>query len=286
MTFHEAIQLFIRFLETIDRSPSTIQSYKNDLNYFMKYLIYKHNVPPYLEEITTEDIEDYLYYLKDEFDYKASSRKRKLASLKSFFKFCSKKQYCTNVAADLNPIKQKHVERTYLSENEVNQIVDAIEHPIIKAVIQTLYFTGLRISEALNLTLDDVNFDKNFIHVVNGKGGKDRIIPLNQKLKILLQDYQDNVRPDVQTNLFFCTKSSEGLNRNYVNKVLRATLRKINWDRKITAHTFRHSFASNLIKKEVSIVKIQKLLGHTSLETTAVYTHTNLNDLEEAVNHL
>lgn len=287
MKFSAAIDLFIKYQITIERSPSTIQGYNNDLQYFRKYLINKYNIPPYLDDITNQDVEDYLYYLKNELGYTASSRKRKLASLRSFYKYCYQKKYCSqNITVDIQPIKQKQVERAYLTEHEVNTIVVAIEHPLIKLVIQSLYYTGMRISECLGLTLEDINFEKKYIHVINGKGGKDRIIPLNQKLADLLLDYKNNWRPDVGSDLFFCTEASGGLNRNYVNKVLQKTLKELNYDQKITAHTFRHSFASSLLKKNVDIVKIQKLLGHTSLVTTSIYTHTNLNELEEAVNHL
>jgi len=287
MKLSAAIDLFIKYQITIERSPSTIQGYNNDLQYFRRYLLNKYNLPPYLEDITNQDVEDYLFYLKNELGYTASSRKRKLASLRSFYKYCYQKRYCSlNVTVDIQPIKQKQVERAYLSEEEVNTVVAAIEHPLIKLVIQTLYFTGMRISECLGLTLENINFDKKYIHVVNGKGGKDRIIPLNQKLADLLLDYKHSWRPKVGSELFFCTEASGGLNRNYVNKVLQRTLQEINYDRKITAHTFRHSFASSLLKNNVDIVKIQKLLGHSSLVTTSIYTHTNLNELEEAVNHL
>lgn len=287
MKLSTAIDLFIKYQITIERSPSTIQGYNNDLQYFRKYLINNYNIPPYLGDITNQDVEDYLYYLKNELGYTASSRKRKLASLRSFYKYCYQKKYCSqNITIDIQPIKQKQVERAYLTEEEVNRIVVAVEHPLIKLVIQTLYYTGMRISECLGLTLDDVNFEKKYIHVVNGKGGKDRIIPLNQKLAELLVDYKNNWRPEVGSNLFFCTEASGGLNRNYVNKVLQRTLKELNYDHKVTAHTFRHSFASSLLKNNVDIVKIQKLLGHTSLVTTSIYTHTNFNELEEAVNHL
>lgn len=287
MKLSAAIDLFIKYQVTIERSPATIQGYNNDLQYFRKYLINKYNVPPYLEDITNQDVEDYLFYLKNELRYTASSRKRKLASLRSFYKYCYQKKYCSqNVTVDIQPIKQKQVERAYLSEEEVNAIIAAIEHRLIKLVVQTLYYTGMRISECLGLKMEDVNFEKKYIHVVNGKGGKDRIIPLNQKLTDLLLEYKRNWRPEVGSDLFFCTEASGGLNRNYVNKILQRTLQEINCDRKITAHTFRHSFASSLLKNNVDIVKIQKLLGHTSLVTTSIYTHTNLNELEEAVNQL
>jgi integrase/recombinase XerD len=287
MKLAEAIELFIQYQGMTDRSPSTVAGYRNDLRYFMSYLVENYNCTPYLDDVTSEDISEYLYYLKEELDYKDASRKRKLASLRSFYKYCHRKQFCSyNVAADIEPVKLKQTEKMYLSEIEVQTIVDVVEHPLIKLAIQTLYYTGLRISECINLTLADVHFEKNYIHVINGKGGKDRIIPMSQKLKKLLLDYKENWRPEVTSSSFFCTAKTGGLSRMYVNKVLCKALDKLGWSQEITAHTFRHSFASNLVKNEVNIVKIQKLLGHTSLVTTSVYTHTKLSELEEAVNSL
>jgi integrase/recombinase XerD len=181
---------------------------------------------------------------------------------------------------------RKQVERTYLTEEEVVILTEELDHPLIQLVVKTLYYTGLRISECIHLTLDDVNFERNWIRVIEGKGGKDRTIPMNLKLKELLADYKENWRAEVETPYFFCTFKSGKLHRNYVNLVIRQALKRLDWNRKITAHTLRHSFASNLVKKEVNIVKIQKLLGHSSLTTTSVYTHTNLVELEDAVNHL
>jgi integrase/recombinase XerD len=287
MKFIEAVEMFEKYQVTLERSENTIHSYHNDLYHFMNYLLEQFNCAPYLEDITSQDIEDYLYYLKEEKGYKASSRKRKLASLKSFYNFCHKKQLCTfNAAAEVDRIKSEQKERTYLTEEEIQQIVDAVNHRLIRLVLQTLYYTGLRISECVHLTLSDVDFDKNVIRVLEGKGRKDRIIPMNQKLKALLLDYKENWRPEKGTENFFCTSASGGLNRMYVNKIIQQTLQDLGWDKRITAHTFRHSFASNLVKKKVNIVQIQKLLGHSSLVTTSVYTHSNLEELANAVNCL
>lgn len=169
-----------------------------------------------------------------------------------------------------------------MSEEEVSQFVAAIQHRLIQLAVQTLYFTGMRISECLHLQVADVDLEGNVIYVVNGKGSKDRKIPINSKLKELLIDYKDNWR--VESEFFFATRISGTLSVTSVARVLRETTEALGWKKKVTAHILRHSFASKLVKNNVHLVKISKLLGHSSLKTTSIYVHSNLEDLQDAVN--
>lgn len=162
----------------------------------------------------------------------------------------------------------------------------AIDHDLIQLVVLVLYLTGLRISECLSLTTDTVDLDQKVIHVVAGKGNKDRLIPISDKLLPLLQHYLEHERPDTDSNLFFCTKKTGKLSDVYVNRVLADAVKKLGWKKKVTAHILRHSFASQLVKKDVNLVQIQKLLGHSSLKVTSIYTHSNLEQLSVAVNCL
>ena len=146
--------------------------------------------------------------------------------------------------------------------------------------------TGLRISECLSLTLDDVDLDKSMIRVIQGKGGKDRNVPINQTLLPLLKDYRNNWRDAYGSDLFFATKKSGSLSNSYINTVIRNTVKKLGWKKQVSCHTLRHSFASSLVKKKVGLVEIQKLLGHSSLKVTSVYTHVDMDQLNEAVNAL
>jgi integrase/recombinase XerD len=285
--FIEAIDAFLQYAFTIDRSSATIQGYRNDLLYFHRYLEEHLNGIVYLDQVTVDDIEQYLSYLREEKKYAPSSLKRKLACYCTFYKYCVRKRLAkVNIAQEVMPIRVKSVERTYLKEDEVRQLVDEIDHPLIQLVVQTLFYTGMRISECMYLTMEDVDFEQNIIRVIEGKGGKDRILPMNHKLRHLLLEYRNHWRPRVDSPYFFCTLKSGMLHRNYVNMIIQQTLKRLGWNRKITAHTMRHSFASSLVQKEVNIVKIQKLLGHSSLVTTSVYTHTNIDELSEAVNQL
>jgi integrase/recombinase XerD len=283
----EAILKFKHYQLSADKSASTIQSYANDLLHFFNFITKKYNCEPYLSDITAEDIEDYMYVLKHDLNYTSASRKRKLAVFRTFFNFCFRKKLTeTNPVVYVEPVRLEHKERLYLSEDEVHTIVDHIEHPLIKLVVQTLYYTGMRISECLNLQVKDVDFHNDVVKVIKSKGKKERHIPMNPKLKSLLIQYSENDRSDSRTDHFFCTNYTGRLSRSYVNKVIAAVVSKLSWSDEINCHSLRHAFASNLVKKDVHIVHIQKLLGHTSLTTTSVYTHVHKADLKQAINSL
>jgi integrase/recombinase XerD len=121
------------------------------------------------------------------------------------------------------------------------------------------------------------------IKVRMSKGRKDRLIPLNQTLKNMLIDYIEKERPSTKTTHLFSTYNSGRLSRVHVNKILSLAISELGWSQEISSHTFRHCFATSLLKKGANIVQIQKLLGHTSLSTTSIYTHVNLDELTEVV---
>lgn len=287
MLLHETIERYKQYLVTMDKSKETIKGYMSDLSSFQYFLEKKYNCPLYINEIETIDIEDYLYWLKEKKQLQAASRSRNLYTLKSFWKYIHNKDFCIkNVAALLEPIKLQKKERIYLSPSEVNQLIKAIDHPLIKVVCQTLYYTGMRISECLNLSLSDVSLDTQVIHIINGKGKKDRNIPISNHLLKIFENYLDTIRPDVDSNNFFATQKTGSLSPAYVNRVLNDTAKKLGWNKNISAHILRHSFASNLIKNGVNLVHVQKLLGHSNLKVTSVYTHANMDDLNKAINVL
>ena len=285
MQLNNAVELFSEYVYNLDFSPNTIQRYTKDLNAFNLYLEQKYNGQVFLEDITVSDIEMFMASLKKH--YAPISRSRYLYTLRSFYKFAYKKELVEkNLALSLEPGKLPVKERHYLTEEEIEKLVEAIDHALISLVVVFLANTGLRISECLSLTLDDVDLDAGLIRVKNGKGNKDRNVPINKKLYPLIQDYRDNWRDAYGSERFFATKKTGKLTNTYINTVLRDAVKKLGWKKKVSCHILRHSFASNLIKKKVGIVEVQKLLGHSSLKTTSVYTHVDNEQLYEAVNVL
>lgn len=286
MLLNECIQQFHHYLQITDKSSETIRSYMSNLDAFEKYVEGKYNCPLYTDEITANDIEEYLYSLKIK-KLQNSSRSRNLYTLKSFFNFAIKNKICTcSPTIQIEPIKIQRKERTYLSIEEVTKLINAIEHPLISIVIQTLFYSGLRINECLSLKLEDVDFKSDMIHVIGGKGNKNRNIPINKNLRDILWDYLNYTRPSVESNYFFALKKSGKVTPQYVNYILNETVKKLGWEKHVSAHILRHSFASNLIKNGVNIVYVQKLLGHSNLKVTSIYTHANMDELAKSVNML
>ncbi|KZE49513.1 recombinase [Brevibacillus parabrevis] len=278
---------FLQYLSSIDRSEATISGYRKDLTAFQKFLESNLNGEVYIDEIVSKDIDDYLYYLKESRRHAQASRARNLHTLRSFFNYAYKKEYIPrNIALSVETISVQQKERIALSDDEVEQLVNAIDHAMIKVVVKVLYLTGMRISECLNVTMDDIDLNKQVIRVIAGKGNKDRVIPISTRLVPTLMNYIEHERPITGSNLLFCTKKTGKLSAVYVNKGISDAVSKLGWKKKVTAHILRHSFASQLVKKDVNLVQIQKLLGHSSLKVTSIYTHTDLNQLTEAVNHL
>lgn len=287
MLLDEAIEKFKRYLVMTDKSKETVRSYGIDLSNFLQFLEEKYNCPLYLDEVQVEDIEDYLYHLKKK-NLQTASRSRNLYTLRSFWNYAFKNKLCKwNLAMAVEPIKIQRKERTYLSIEEVKLLINAIEHPLIKLVVQTLYFTGLRINECLNLTVDDIDLQGKVLHVIGGKGNKNRDIPISQQLLPLFEEYLNSFeRKEAYSEYFFATKKSGRLSAPYVNTILRDTIKKLGWKKHVTAHILRHSFASNLIKNGVNLVYVQKLLGHSNLKVTSIYTHANMEELDKSINVL
>lgn len=201
MLLNNTVEEFIKYLTITSKSNETIKAYESDLKSFCSFMESKCNCGVYMNEIEMTDIENYLFYLKNK-NLQASSRSRNLYTLRSFFNFAYKNKYCNwNTALSIEPIKFQRKERTFLSEEEVMELVSAIDHPVVSVIVTTLFYTGLRISECVHLKVKDVDFQNNIVHVIGGKGNKDRDIPINKNLYPILKSYLENVR--VKDSIFF-----------------------------------------------------------------------------------
>lgn len=287
MLYNQAVEEFLHHLEMTDKSKQTVTGYGKELKYMGDFLTVKHNCPIYMEDITLEDIESYTHYQKKR-GLASSSRRRAIYVLRSFYNYCIKKEICDkNLPTLLEPIKVKEQERHFITEEEFEDLVGAINKPVIRTVVQTMFYTGGRISEILALKLDEVDMERRMVHIIEGKGNKDRNIPINDKLYSILKNYLKNIREvDVDTDRFFANKSTGIVTGSYVNKCIKQATYDLNWEKDISSHILRHSFGTNLLEKGASLVSIQKLLGHTNLAVTSRYLHQDMKTLSDAVNLL
>lgn len=283
-TLTNGVLQFMKMLERKEMSPETIRGYQMDLKQFSKFLLGESNAPVFVNRLTEENIELYVESLCKR-KLKPASVNRKINSISSFCNFSVKKRWLAyNPAADVDRVKGKSVERTFLSISEMQQLIDAIEHPIIQAVAILMSNTGLRVSEATGLQLKDVDFEKRMIHVINGKGGVDRDIPMNEALAVKLDNYLKSIRPNISSLFFFATQKTGMVSPQYVNRILKDTCKKIDMKKSVTSHVLRHSFASQLVKTSTHVSHIQRLLGHADVRTTSIYMHAEQQDLADAVN--
>lgn len=285
--FRTCSKEFLDALIVKNSSPETISGYGKDLSMINTFLEERFNGIVMLEDIQTEDLDDYLTMLSVEKKYKPRSVNRHINTIRSFYNHAIKKGWTLrHAAAPLEQHKVPKKERTSLDEQEYSELIHAIEHPTIKVIIQFLYFTGLRITECLTMQVEDVNLNNKTIHVKNGKGNKERMVPITDKLMPILSNYLENVRPDVSSKRFFALTKTGKVSDIYVNRVLHETTQQLGWSKVVTCHILRHSFASNLVNKNVHIAHISSLLGHADLKTTSVYVHSNPTQLAEAVSVL
>jgi integrase/recombinase XerD len=285
MLLNQAIKGFTTYMQLIDRSQETIRGYAIELKDFSSFVTVKHNCPVYVEDIVLQDLEDYLLNEKER-GAASASRSRSLYILRSFYNYCCKKDLCTkNIASLLEPVKIKQKEREFITEDEFEELIAAIDQPVIRTVVQAMFYTGGRISEMIHLTLEDVDLENKMLHIIDGKGGKDRDVPINDKLHQILTHYLEHIR-DAHSNRFFALTRTGKVSASYINHCIHTAVEELGWDKDISAHVLRHSFGSNLLEKGASVVSIQKLLGHSSLRVTSRYLHQDTDKLTEAVNLL
>jgi len=248
-----------------------------------------------LSELNTAAIRGFLYNGREEKLWKAKTFRNHRQHLKSFFGWCIREGLMRKNPTDQieSPKLEKPLPRC-LTREEAKKILYHIRwikwrHEIEalrnEAIISTFIFTGLRLQELIDLEVHDVNLESGEIFVREGKGKKDRTIPINRTLNKILNEYL-NKRKQIKSGYFFVTEKSNKISRNCLRFNLEKAVEKLNLKKRVTPHIFRHSFASHLVSKKVSLVVVQKLLGHASLKATSVYLHSKQEDLEEAVNRL
>ncbi|MEK4951668.1 tyrosine-type recombinase/integrase [Bacillus sp. FSL W8-1127] len=286
MLFSEAQEAFKKHLIYREMSGETVKGYMKDLRCFNRYMTDVYNGAIYVEDITTDDIEEYMHYLLDERELAPRSRNRYLFSLRSFLNYAVKKQWVEhNVASEVDPVKVMEEKKVALTEEEIDELLATIKHKIVKFSVAFLYYTGMRVNEAHNITFEDIDNERNRL-LVNGKGKKQRYIPIAKSLKPHLENYLTNIRGPIDSPYLLATKKTGRLSAGYINYELHRATKELGWDKNVTCHALRRSFATNLLRKRVDVFKISKLLGHSSIKTTTVYLQLNENELQTDIDKL
>lgn len=289
---NDFIRNYMRYLK-LERSYSlnTLEAYRHDLQFLIEY---GEKNDKSLLEMKLEDLENFSASLHDK-KIVARSQARILSGVRSFYRFLVLDGYIKDDPTELLPSPQigQHLPE-YLSVEEVDALEGAIdlskwEGQRNKAIIETLFSCGLRVSELVNLKKSNVFEEEKFIRVL-GKGSKERLVPISDKaLKEINLWYIDrnlmNIKPGEEDYVFLNRRGAH-LTRNMILIMIKQTAQDAGIKKTISPHTLRHSFATALLKGGADLRVIQDLLGHEDIGTTEVYTHIETSDLREAIlNH-
>lgn len=271
-------------------SEETIKSYREDLRQFEEFAREEigDSAP---SEVKAELVREWIVSLMDR-GYTSTSINRKLSSLRSFYKFLLRKgEVAVNPLQKITGPKNKKPLPAFLRESDMDRLLDEVDFGEgfkgcrDHMIIEMFYATGVRLSELIGLDNKDVDFSSSLIKVT-GKRNKQRLIPFGEELKIAMTEYVDvrNEAVPVRTDAFFVRENGERLSRSIVENLVKRNLSKVVTLKKRSPHVLRHTFATTMLNHDAELGAIKELLGHESLATTEVYTHTTFEELKKVYN--
>ena len=293
------IGLFLEALATEKGySDHTLRAYSNDLEAFFSFVAESHTsaqghqkrkwaVSP--KQIDGIIIRGYLGFLHRQ--NKKTTIARKLSALRSFFKFLVKRGVISENPAELilTPKQDKTIP-TYLSVDEMFRLLDSIQTDTLlglrnRAIFETLYSSGIRVSELAGLNFSDVDFSSDIIRVL-GKGNKQRIIPIGQKALMTISAYREQLDRQVDCEVrkdgaLFLNRYNKRLTSRSIARILRKLVDAVGLLTPVSPHALRHSFATHMLDSGADLRVVQELLGHKSLSSTQKYTHVSIDRLME-----
>ena len=283
----ELIDAFLNYL-SVERglANNTLIAYHKDLDVYTDFLS-SHSVNT-LSRITKNNIIDFMLAQKDK-GIAANSIARRLAAIRMFHRFLTRERITPADPSNLidSPKLWKKIPDT-LSLNEVEAL---IAEPDVrntqgirdKAVFETLYATGMRVSEAVNLKKDNVNLDIGFLRCI-GKGNKERVIPLGKKAIATIRRYLEVSRPALlkkkECEFLFVSRLGKRISRQSLWKLIKKYAQQAGIKKSIKPHILRHSFATHLLERGADLRSVQEMLGHSDISTTQIYTHINKDRLK------
>ncbi len=279
------IKLFLEFLQNDKKlSDNTLQSYRRDILQFEKFLD-ANDIN--FSKATEENIEDYLKELQKE-GKKTSTASRSLATIRSFYQYLlrTKKVKEDPTVSIQSPKIEKRVPSVLTSE-EVELLLDQPKDVDLKgtrdkAMLEFAYATGMKVTEIIDLNIDDVNFDENTVLCSNGK--KARIIPLGTLAEKALKEYVEDARPimvkDETNKALFVNVNGDRLTRQGFWKIVKYYKEQAHIEKDITPHVLRHSFATHLLQNGADLKSIQAVLGHSDISSTQIYAQFQTPELK------
>ena len=267
-------------------ADNSIDSYMSDLEKFAHFILRMYDLPP--KEVASEQIQKYMIRLYD-LGREKSSQARALSSIKSFYNFLLLEGKIDASPAELieAPKSSRPLPDTLTTE-EIDRIIGSIDDSTTKglrdrAILEVLYSCGLRVSELCDLRMGDLFFGEGHIRVI-GKGDKQRLVPISGLARDRIQLYQEKRREIKSTSdILFLNNRGKRLTRIMIFTIIKQATQRAGIDKKVSPHTFRHSFATHLLEGGAGIRQVQELLGHESILTTEIYTHLDTGHLRQTL---
>ncbi|UZO79985.1 site-specific tyrosine recombinase XerD [Aquimarina sp. ERC-38] len=292
MNWEQAVKDFTSYL-TIERglSKNSIDNYQYDIYKLVKYLK-QHQIKTVPVTINKEVLQQFIYTIAKEVN--ARSQSRIISGLKGFFNYLQFEDYRNDNPMDLitTPKIGRKLPDT-LSTEEIDILISKIdlskaEGERNRAMIETLYGCGLRVSELINLKLSGLFFEEGFISVI-GKGNKQRLVPVAPVTVKYIDIYKNQIRSHItiangHEDILFLNRRGKQLTRAMIFTIVKNLATKANFNKNISPHTFRHSFATHLLENGADLQAIQLMLGHESITTTEIYMHVDKSHLTEVIN--
>ncbi|WP_144667431.1 site-specific tyrosine recombinase XerD [Dokdonia sp. Hel_I_53] len=291
MKWEHALKDYKNYLR-IERglSENTIVNYSRDLKRLVQHLE-QMDISRSPLQINKEDIQEFVYHIAKELQPR--SQARIISGLKGFFTYLVFEDYRDDNPLDLieSPKTGRKLPDT-LAEEEIDQLINAInlgspQGERNRAILETLYSCGLRVTELITLKLSDLYFEEGFINVF-GKGDKQRFVPISEHTQNYINIYIHKIRSHIDikqesVDIVFLNRRGSGLTRAMIFTIIKNLAIKAGIKKTISPHTFRHSFATHLLQNGADLRSIQQMLGHESITTTEVYMHLDRNDLAKAM---
>ncbi|MFY1047913.1 site-specific tyrosine recombinase XerD [Chryseobacterium sp. GP-SGM7] len=292
MTWDEKIkdfEIFLRFERNF--SENTLDAYIRDIKKLKDYAVDDlENTSP--EKITYDHLQEYIFKLSKQ-KFSERSQARWISSIKAFFRYLLEDEIREDNPSSLleGPKLGLYLPDT-LSLADIEKIIQAIEISSDlgrrnHCIIEVLYGCGLRVSELIDIKISNINFKENYIKIT-GKGDKTRFVPLAQYTSKLLKEYINEVRSKCKINkkhedTLFLNSRGTSMSRVIVFIIIKELTDKAGVSKKISPHTFRHSFATHLLQNGADLRYIQEMLGHSSITTTGIYTHLKTEELRDVI---
>tara|TARA_B100001115_G_scaffold23630_1_gene17209 strand:+ start:1460 stop:2359 length:900 start_codon:yes stop_codon:yes gene_type:complete len=273
-------------------SDNSIEAYLNDIKKLTDFLKLRGNDSLKYSEVDTDIINDFIEYLY-KLGISSYTQARIISGIKSFFNYLVYEEKILANPTELieSPKLNKKLPDT-LNINEIDKILNSIDLSTYegtrnRAIIETLYSCGLRVSELINITIQNLYLDVGFIKVI-GKGSKERLVPIGSSaikhINIYIKNYRKSFKAiSGNEGFLFLNRRGKKLSRNMIFIIVKQLSIKNNIEKNISPHTFRHSFATHLIEGGADLRAVQDMLGHESITTTEIYTHLNKEYLREVV---